>query len=604
MALDYHDVVIIGGGTAGLVLANRLTENKELQVLVLEAGEDLTADARVTTPGLFPTLIGSDADWNTVTEPQSALSNRKITLPHGRVLGGSSAINGQAFVATSKINVDTWGTLGNPGWSWETLEPYMKKTHTLVPPSGDSTYEHLHLEYIERHVSGTDGPIKASFPSGTENPLPKAWIETLQSLGHTATGDPFSGKITGAYTNAASVDPETRQRSYAASEYWAPVNSRPNLKLITGAHVLRVLLEGTAQNVVAVGVEFTCNREIRTVKARQEVILSAGALLSPKILELSGIGNPELLASLSIPVVIENRYIGENLQDHPMCGLSFEVKDGIETLDDLLRQDTTVAWKAMEQYATSKSGPLAAGGICSYAFLGLQDTPPGLTSDISYAADTHPLKPAQTEYYKQLLENPEESTAGFFTYAAQGNFGTDSGSSLMRTGFLPGSYYSIAICLLQPLSRGYVHIQSADPQAPVRVDPRYLTHPLDLEVFARHMNYISKIVAAEPLASLLKANGRRNAAAPADIADVEAMKEYLHKTAMSSWHPTSTCPMLPLDKGGVVNERLVVHKTKNLRVVDASVFPITTRGNPMATVYAVAERAADLIKEDLEARRY
>ena len=425
----------------------------------------------------------------------------------------------------------------------------------------------------------------------------------MSSLGHRATGDPFSGKITGAYTNAASIDPETRQRSYAASAYWAPVKTRPNLSLITGARVLKIILEGTAPAVVAVGVEYTCNGEARTVKARHEVILSAGALHSPKILELSGIGDPELLSSLSIPVVIGNRYVGENLQDHPMCGLSFEVNDGLETLDDILRQDPGAIQRVMEQYATSKSGPLASGGIFSYAFLGLQDTLPSLTSDVSYPADTHPLKPAQTKYYKQLLENPEESTAGFFTYAAQGNFGTDSGESLMRSGFLPGSYYSVAICLLQPLSRGYVHIQSADPQAPVRVDPRYLSHPLDLEVFARHMSYISKIVATEPLASLLKVNGRRNAAAPADIADVEAMKEYLTKTAMSSWHPTSTCPMLPLDKGGVVNERLVVHGTSNLRVVDASVFPITTRGNPMATVYAVAERAADLIKEDLEARK-
>lgn len=173
----------------------------------------------------------------------------------------------------------------------------------------------------------------------------------------------------------------------------------------------------------------------------------------------------------------------------------------------------------------------------------------------------------------------------------------------MQSNFLPGNYYSVAICLLQPLSRGSVHIRSAEPSDAVKVDPRYLTHPFDLEVFARHMTYISTIISTEPLASLIKPDGRRNACAPADLADVEAMRGYVKQTTLSSWHPTSTCAMLPLDKGGVVNERLVVHGTRNLRVVDASVFPITTRGNPMATVYAVAERAADLVKEDLMIRR-
>ncbi|KAK5630097.1 hypothetical protein RRF57_005812 [Xylaria bambusicola] len=178
-------------------------------------------------------------------------------------------------------------------------------------------------------------------------------------------------------------------------------------------------------------------------------------------------------------------------------------------------------------------------------------------------SDISCLNPAQTEYYKQLLKNLEEPTAGFFTYATQGNPSTYSGSALMQTVFLPGNSNSVAVCLLQPLSRGYVHIRSVDPYAPARVDPRCLIHPLNLEVFARHMSYISNIVSTEPLASLLNANGRRNITAPSDIADVKAMKEYLKNTAMSSWHPISTCAMLPLGKEGVVNERLVVHGTSN-----------------------------------------
>ncbi|KAI1266507.1 glucose-methanol-choline oxidoreductase-like protein [Xylariaceae sp. FL1019] len=598
MTTETFDFIIVGGGTAGLVLASRLSEIVEFSVLVLEAGEDRSDDPRVITPALFPTLMGSDADWNTVTAPQTALQGRTIAIPHGRVLGGSSAINGQAFVASSKACIDAWGNLGNAGWSWEALAPYFKKCHSLTVPKDDALSAHLSLKYIDADASGKSGPIRASFPDAIDNPLPKAWVETLESLGHTATGDPFSGQFVGAFTNAATIDPDTRQRSFAASAYLKPVRSRSGLRVITGAHVTRVLFQKVQSSVTAARVEYVQNGATKTAHARKEVILCAGALQSPKILELSGIGDSDLLSALSIPLVVANRFVGENLQDHPMCGLSFEVEDDVETIDDLLRQDPAAMKTCIEQYAESKSGPLAAGGIFSYALLGLKRS--GIELDIPEDGfqDTHPIKEAQRKYFHRLLEDAGESTAGFFTYAAQGNFGSSSGSSLMQSGFLPGKYYSVAVCLLQPLSRGCVHIRSADPFDPARVDPRYLIHPTDLEVFARHMTYISTIVATAPLSNLLKANGRRNASAPKDISDLQSMKEYVKKNTLSSWHPTSTCAMLPLDKGGVVDERLVVHGTCNLRVVDASVFPLTTRGNPMATVYAVAEMAADLIKQD------
>ncbi|KAF2875736.1 glucose-methanol-choline oxidoreductase-like protein [Massariosphaeria phaeospora] len=547
------NLVIIGGGTAGLVLANRLTEDAATHVVVLEAGEDLTSDPRVTTPALFPTLLGSDADWNTPTEPQEAAGGKRMNISHGRVLGGSSAINGQAFVATSKIGVDTWAALGNPGWDWDTLSPYFQKAHTLVSPSDPAVREHLRLDYIDANVSGHNGPMQTSFPDDLGNPLPKAWIETLERLGHRCTGDPFSGEITGAYTNAASIDAETRQRSYSASAYLQPVRHRPNLHVVTGATVQKIVLD---------------NGETMTVHARDEVILYAGTLHSPKLLELSGIGDARLLNELGIPVIIDNKYVSENLQDHPMTGFSFEVREGVDAIDDLLRQDPASLQHAMEQYAANKSGPLGVGGIFSYALLALQEalSEEGranirkLSQTSTYPEDQHPLEPAHTAF--------------------------------------PGHFYSIAIGLLQPLSRGSVHIRDAEPSSPVKIDPKYLSHPLDLEALARHMTYIGTIAATEPLASLLKPGGRRNAAAPSDLSDLAAVREYVRATVLSSWHPTSTCAMLPAALGGVVSPRLVVHGTRNLRVVDASVFPVTTRGNPMATVYAVAERAADLIKAD------
>ncbi|RYP07233.1 hypothetical protein DL765_009223 [Monosporascus sp. GIB2] len=437
MATNSYDFIIIGGGTASLVLANHSPRIAVSKYLSLK---------------------------------QLALHNKKINIPHGRTLGGSSAINGQAFIATSKAGIDTWGEFGNLGWSWEALAPYFKKAHTLALPSKDTAlYNHFHLDYIDTNIS--------------------AWIETLHALGHKATGDPFSGEIIGAYTNAASIDPQIRQRSYAASAHLKPAQDRSNLTVLTGAHVQRILLRGNPPEVVAVGAVYVHGQETKTASAREEVILSAGTLHSPKILELTGVGNPDLLSSLNIPVVVANKYVGENLQDHPMSGLSFEVKGGVKTIDDLLRRDPVVSERAMEQYAQSQS--------------------------------------AQTAYYNRLLKIPKESTASFFTYAAQGNLGSASGSFLMQSTLLPGNYYSVAVCLLQPLSRGCVHIRIADPSGAVKVDPRYLTQPLDLEVFARHMTYIHTIISMKPLASLLKPNGRRNAYAPTDLTDLDAMRKYV-----------------------------------------------------------------------------
>lgn len=471
------------------------------------------------------------------------------------------------------------------------------------PPPGDPIYDHFHLDYVEPDVNGTSGPIDVTFPTDIDNPFPKAWIETMQSLGRAVTGDPFSGEITGAFTNLTSTDPVTHQRSDATSGYLKPVQDRKNLTVITGADVHRVILSGSSPEVIATGVQYVHDGQTKMVNAKEEVILSAGVMHSPKILELSGIGDPELLSSLNISVVIANKNVGENLQDHPMSGLSFEVRDGEKTLDDLLRQDPVAMEKAMKQYADSQSGPLATSGILSYAVLGLQDTSFDWMQDPLFSSASYPLSRAQKAYHIRLLQNPKEATATFCGQASQGNFGAEALSTLLQSGFLPGNYFTVAVYILQPLSRGYVHIRSADPSVPVKVDPRYLSHPLDIEVFARHMTYVSTIISTEPLASLLKPGGRRNASAPDDLTDLDAMKEYIKKTTLSSWHPTSTCSMLPADQGGVVNERLLVYGTRNLRVVDASVFPITTRGNSMATVYAVAERAADLIKEDLAVRR-
>ena len=475
------------------------------------------------------------------------------------------------------------------------------------------------IDYNDDRAAGKSGPIQASFSDVLDEPLTKAWIDTFKTLNQKATGDPFSGQTVGGFSNPATIDPKTKTRSYAVTAYYLPAKDRPNLHMTTGALVEKVVLGNEDGNVTATGVQYTKDGKTQAVKARKEVVLAAGALLTPKLLELSGIGNPDVLQAQSIPVHVGNPNVGENLQDHIMGGISFEVKEGVQTVDDLARGNPTVIGAAMQAYQTSQAGPFSMGGVNSNAFMPLvdcleqkeKDNLSTLLDQILNSTDTRKLSQGaekQFEIIRSTLENPKEGSAGLFMYLCQTNFHNPPSSAHQNrpsaTAYLenlqPGNFLTLGAALLHPFSRGSVHISSGDPNAAPTLDPKYLSHPLDIEILARYTQFLETLAATEPLASYLKPSGRRNAhAAEAHIAtDLAATKDYLRDSICSIWHPVGTCAMMPRESGGVVDERLRVHGTKGLRIVDASVIPLITRGNPVATVYAVAERAADLVKED------
>ncbi|KAK7991210.1 glucose-methanol-choline oxidoreductase [Apiospora saccharicola] len=589
------DFIIVGGGTAGLVVANRLSEDPDVSVLVLEAGEDLTDDPRVIIPAMWTSLLGSDADWQFSTSAQPNLNGRSIRQPRGKALGGSSAINGQTFVAPSRVEIDAWAQLGNPGWDWEGLVPYFKKSYTLIPPADEATLRHLGIDWIDDDYRGTEGPLKISFPGVKENPLCKAWIDAFRGMHKLTTGDPFSGKSTGAYSNAASVDPESKTRSYAASAYGAVLKQRPNVRIITGVDVSRILFDETNPgSALATGVQASVGGKLQTFNAIKEVILAAGSISTPKLLELSGVGNPDLLAKHGIHCVVDLPGVGENLQDHLMTGMSYEVNDGVMTGDPLMRQEPEALALAQKLYTEHKAGPLTIGGVQSHAFMPLQ----GDNTTYHQLLAAPPSRSQDTDYVKlvrSVLDHADSPSGAWFMFLAQANLHENS-ESFVGKELLPGNYASFGLSQTSIFSRGSSHIASADPAAKPDIDPRYFSHPADLEIMARHVQALDKLRHAPELDVFFKKDGRRNHPDAHHVADLEGAKKYVLDTATSTYHVCGTAAMLPREKAGVVSPGLVVHGTRNVRVVDASIFPLIGRGNIMSLVYAVAEKAADVIK--------
>lgn len=416
------------------------------------------------------------------------------------------------------------------------------------------------------------------------------------------TTDPLSGQSTGGFSYLSSIDPKTWERSHSGSAYYAPVADRPNLHLLTESLVEKIILDKSESDVVATGVKFTRNGRSEIRKARSEVLLCAGVFQSPQILELSGIGSLKLLQSHGIDVVVDSHNVGENLQDHPLSGMCFEVIDGLPTIDMI--RDPAVLQGAMEAYQSFRAGPLTSGFHSVASLPVVEFLSEKGKAELTQLLDTHtqpssPSQPAsqstQHAILRSILESPSDGSVLIGMGASQLHFHACLQKDIYAITD-SGNYMSFLVALAHPYSRGTVHIASASPSNPPAIDPRYLSHPLDLEILARHIRYIPNIAKTQPLASLIKDGGKRLPEG-IDIGTLSAAKEHVKRNLITNNHPCGTCAMLPKEKGGVVDESLRVYGVKNLRVVDASVFPMIPRGNIQSSVYAVAERAADLIRK-------
>lgn len=358
------DYLVAGGGTAGLTLAARLTENPLVRVGVIEAGIDRSDDPTVLTPGFAPVMWeNEDYDWIFKTVPQAHGNNRRVAHPRGKQLGGSSAINFNYWTHASQKDIDNWGALGNHGWSWQELFPYFQKSETYhSPPAAVS--EQVDTAFVESAAHGHDGPVQDSFPPFYDK-FYKAFEPTYKSLGLGPTGDPKDGLAIGAYTTLLTIDPKNASRSYAANAYFKPNAARPNLQVLTGARVTKINFAPSARPLRAIGLAFEVQNQTYTASADREVILSAGSFQSPQLLELSGIGASALLESKGIEVLYNNPNVGENLQDHILLPLGFQAAPNEVTFETIARNETYFA-QILNDYTTNHTGPLSSGTSNAY----------------------------------------------------------------------------------------------------------------------------------------------------------------------------------------------------------------------------------------------
>lgn len=525
------DYIVVGGGSAGCVLANRLSERDDVRVLLLEAGGQARNPWLHVPLGFGRLFADARYNWIYATEAEAELRGRSASIVAGKVLGGSSAVNGMVFVRGQSEDFDQWSWLGNAGWSYAEVLPYFRRMEDWQGPHDPHR--------------GYGGPQKVGLPM-REHPLCEAFIAAAQQAGLSRNSDYNAHEQDGA----AYLQTTTHRgrRWSTATAYLGPARRRPNLVVATGAAARRLRFDGTR----VTGVEWIESGRQCTAVARREVILSAGAIASPQLLQVSGIGPAAVLQRLGIPVVAERPGVGRNLQDHYVARVSFRCTQ------PLTLNEKVATWfgrvRLAAEYALFRSGPMAVGAGCAGAFV-RSDATVG-TPDI----------------YTLLLL-----------------FSAPPGSTALHP--FPGMTFST--CQLRPQSRGCVEIRSPDAADPPTVRFNYLSTELDRITILRGIGKLREIVfqpAFRPLVAESLGVDLEHAT------DAELM-EYIRATGSSAMHASCTCRM-GADELAVVDSRLRVHGVQGLRVADASVMPAVVSGNTNAATIMIAEKCADMINSD------
>ncbi|KAI0539849.1 GMC oxidoreductase [Xylaria digitata] len=564
---ETFDYIIAGAGTCGLVLANRLSADPKIRVAVIEPGEDVRNNINVTDPALFTVAYGTSIDWQYSTTPQPAAGNRIIPWHAGKAIGGTSTINGMTYVRGDKAQFDAFEALGNEGWNWESLYPYLRMIEKFTVPSGAQAAAGA---IYDPEVHGETGHVHTGFPFSLVNgSFHELAASTWAALGYPLNEDVNAGSVRGFSTTPQTLDRDRNVRSDAARSYYYAVEDRPNLTLIRGT-VKRIIWAHssvTGQAVVADGVEYvTADGELVDVTAAKEVILSAGALRSPLILESSGVGNPSFLKSLGIETKIDLPGVGEYLQEQPNTVLAYS---------------DTLNLSGSAPYATFSTAQDMFGGETSVIEASTLAQIPDWAKKVA-AASNGAVKASNVEKLFRVQHDlifRQNVTVGETLTA------------------ISGGYFLSAMWLLLPFSWGSVHLSSVEAINAPAIDPKYFLVNFDLDVQVSLGRLAQKFWHTKPMSdfvggSVLPEDG----VLPLNATDKQ-WTSYIGDSLMPNHHPIGTASMMSRELGGVVDPKLRVYGTKNVRVVDGSILPLQLSGHLTATLYAVAERAAELIIE-------
>jgi choline dehydrogenase len=534
-----YDYIIVGAGSAGCVLANRLSASGAHRVLLLEAGGNDRSPWIQVPIGYGRTFNDPRFNWMYQAQPDPALDNRSSFWPRGKVLGGSSSINAMVYVRGQPADFDDWRAAGNPGWSWSELLPYFKKLEDHA--WGVSEFH------------GAGGPVHVSDVSSSVHPLCATFLDACTSAGIAHTRDFNGAQAEGAGLWHVTIKDGVRVSS--ANAYLRPVWRRANLDVRLRAHATRVLFSGSR----AVGVEYLRAGKRRQAHARLEVLLAAGAINSPQLLELSGVGDAQLLRQFHIPVIADSPAVGRGLQDH--LAVSYFYRSRVPTLNDQLAPFLGKV-KAALRYALGRRGPLAMSVNQAGAFL------------------------------RSRAELTRPNLHIYFNPASYSTTTVGPRRRLLNPDPFPGFLMSFNTC--RPTSRGTIHIRSSDPLVSPAIVANSLATEADLRDVCDGARVVRRLAAAPALAAVTESEREPGAQVQSDA---EVLADF-RRRAGSVFHACGTCAMGADARTSVVDPRLRVRGVSGVRVVDAAIFPNISSGNTNAPTLMVAEKAADLILED------